>query len=333
MKVLVTGATGFLGKALARALLKKRYDVVCFSRRDIPELSELGASVVKGDIADGKAFASALSGCEALFHAASKTGIWGSYDEYYRSNVTGTENALSACIINNVRTLVYTSSPSVVFGETHQEGVNESAPYPDRYLASYPRTKAMAEKLILKANGVELSTVSLRPHLIWGPDDPHFFPRLISRAKTGRLRIVGNGKNLIDSTYIDNVVDAHILALERLSPGSVIAGKSYFITNGEPLQAEDLINRFLKAGGIAPVTGRINAGAAYIAGALMELLHLVFRKSEEPMMTRFLATELSCSHWYDISAAGRELGYYPDVTIDEGMERLSNWWLSTGKKT
>ena len=332
MKVLVTGATGFLGNALVKALLEKNNDVVCFSRRDIPELTKQGAELIKGDITDGKAFTAALSGCEALFHAASKTGIWGSYDEYYRSNVIGTENALSACIINNVRILVYTSSPSVVFGDVHQEGVNESAPYPERYLASYPRTKAMAEKLILKANGAELSTVSLRPHLIWGPDDPHFFPRLIGRAKAGRLRIVGTGKNLIDSTYIDNVVDAHILALERLSPGSAIAGKSYFITNGEPLPAEDLINRFLKAGGLPPVTRRIPAGPAYAAGAVMEFFSHLLGKKEEPMMTRFLATELSCSHWYDISAAKKDLGYSPNVTIDEGMERLRTWWLSSEKR-
>jgi len=331
MKLLVTGATGFLGKALARALLKKNHEVVCFSRRDIPELAELGAEVRKGDVADERAFTAAMSGCEALIHVASKTGIWGSYEEYYRSNVTGTENALSACIINKARLLVYTSSPSVIFGDSHQEGVNESIPYPNRYLANYPRTKAMAEELVLKANGSELATVSLRPHLIWGPGDPHFIPRLIKRAEKGQLRIVGTGKNRIDSTYIDNAVDAHILALERLSPGSTIAGKCYFITNGEPLPAEELMNRFLKAAGLPPVTRKIRAGLAYAAGAVMECISHLLNRKEEPRMTRFLARELSSSHWYDISAAERDLSYSPAVSIDEGMERLRVWLSGENK--
>jgi len=322
MKVMVTGATGFVGKALAKELAKRGYEVVCFSRRDIPDLA---ADVKKGDLTDGKAFTDALSGCEALFHVASKTGIWGSYDDYYAANVTGTENAISACVINKVRLLVYTSSPSVIFRDGDHKGVNESAPYPDRYLANYPRTKAIAEALVLKANCTEIATVSLRPHLVWGPEDPHFLPRMLERAKAGQLRIVGTGKNLIDSTYIDNVVDAHILALERLKADAPVAGKCYFITNGEPLPAEELMNMFLKAGGLPPLAKKIPAGAAYTAGALLEFIYRLLKKKEEPKMTRFLARELSCSHWYDISAAKRDLGYIPKVSIEEGMKRLAEW--------
>ena len=325
MKVLVTGATGFLGHALAKALVQKGYQVVCFSRRSLPDLTAPGIEERLGDITDKGAFSAALSGCDALMHVASKTGIWGTYRDYYQANVVGTENAISACREQKVTLLVYTSSPSVIFGSHHQEGVTESAPYPDTFLAHYPATKAMAERLVLQANGPELSTISLRPHLIWGPGDPHFVPRLLERARSGQLRIVGTGKNLIDSTYVDNATDAHILALERLQAGAPVGGKSYFITNGEPLAAEELMNRFLKAGGAPPVRKKIPAGIAYAAGAVLEHLFLLMKRREEPKMTRFLSRELSCAHWYDISAARRDLGYSPAVSIDEGMERLREW--------
>lgn len=322
MKVLVTGATGFLGRALAKTLVKKGYQVVCFSRRAQPDLTALGIEEQLGDIADGPLFSKALAGCDALFHVASKTGIWGSYEDYHKSNVGGTENALAGCREHKIKYLVYTSSPSVIFGSDHQEGVDESAPYPEKYLANYPKTKAMAERLVLKANSPEMATVSLRPHLIWGPGDPHFVPRLVERARARQLRIVGTGKNLIDSTYVDNVVDAHLLALEQLQSAAPVSGKAYFITNGEPLPAEELMNRFLKAAGVPPVTRKIPAGIAYGLGAAMELAYLLMKRPDEPRMTRFLANELSCAHWYNIDAARRDLKYTPAVSVDEGMERL-----------
>jgi 2-alkyl-3-oxoalkanoate reductase len=325
MKVLVTGGTGFLGNGVVRALLKKGHSALSFSRGDSPDLRDLGAMVIRGDISDGEAFAQALEGCDALIHVAAKPGIWGTYQDYYRVNVTGTENALEACRFQGVKILVYTSSPSVIFENAHQSGTNESAGYPESFLAHYPKTKAMAEQMVLKASSADLATVSLRPHLIWGPGDPHFIPRLIERARAGTLRIVGDGKNMVDSVYIDNAVDAHLLALERLSPGSPLAGKAYFITNGEPLPMADLMNRFLGAAGLPPVTKKIPAGLAYTAGALMEFAYTLLKRAEEPKMTRFLARELSCAHWYDISAARRDLGYEPGISIGEGMKRLSSW--------
>jgi 2-alkyl-3-oxoalkanoate reductase len=332
MKVLVTGGTGFLGNSLAGALIKKGHTVVSYSRGDSPDLRDLGAEVIRGDVADGEAFALALRGCDALMHVAAKPGIWGSFEDYYRANVTGTENALKGCRSSGIKLFVYTSSPSVIFGNAHQSGTNESANYPEKYLAHYPRTKAIAERLVLKANGADLATISLRPHLIWGPGDPHFIPRLIERAKAGTLRIVGDGTNLVDSVYVDNAVDAHILALEHLSCGCPTGGRAYFITNGEPLPMADLMNRFLAAAGIPPVTKKIPAALAYAAGAVMELVSTAMKRRTEPKMTRFLARELSCAHWYDISAARRDLGYEPAVTIDEGMKRLSSWLEERGLK-
>lgn len=325
MKVLVTGGSGFLGKAIAKALVKRGHEVQSFSRGRYPELEALGIKTFRGDITDRDALLAAADGCDAVLHVAAKAGVWGSYREYYRPNVIGTRNVINACIKNNVKRLIFTSSPSVVFGNADQDGVDESEPYPKRFLSHYPRTKAIAERFVLKANSSELATVSLRPHLIWGPGDNHLIPRIISRAKAGKLRIVGDGKNLVDTVYIDNAVDAHLLALERLSPGSNISGKAYFITNGEPLPMAAIINMILKAGGIRPVKRKMPAGVAYAAGALMESLYHITRRRQEPLMTRFLAKELSCAHWFDITAARQDLGYAPKVSMEEGMQRLKQW--------
>ncbi len=325
MRLLVTGGGGFLGKALAKSLVEKGHEVRSFSRRSYPELKALGITTMQGDIADEKSVLAAAKGCDAVFHVAAKAGVWGPYEEYYRPNVLGTENVINACLRNKVKKLIFTSSPSVVFDNADQEGVDESEPYPKQFLSHYPKTKALAEQLVLKANSKELATVSLRPHLIWGPGDNHLVPRLISRARASKLRIVGDGTNLVDTVYIDNAVDAHILAFERLSSDSAISGKAYFITNGEPLPVATIFNKVLKAADLPPVTRKISADVAYVAGALMEFLYWITKRKEEPLLTRFVARELSCAHWFDLTAARRDLGYEPEVSIDEGMQRLREW--------
>lgn len=332
MKILVTGGGGFLGKSLVKELVRLGYNVKNFSRRDCSELRELGVEVVRGDISDKDAVNNACKGCDAVFHVAAKAGVWGSYKEYYNTNILGTMNVISACRKNNVSKLIFTSSPSVVFHGSDQQGVNENEEYPKKFLSNYPKTKAMAEKLVLEANSGRLATVALRPHLIWGPGDNHLVPRIITRAGSGKLRIVGDGENIVDTVYIDNAVDAHILALERLRIGSKISGKSYFITNGEPLSMATIINKILDAADLPHVKKNIPAGAAYIAGALMELAYAISGRRNEPLMTRFVAKELSTSHWFDISAARRDLGYEPRVSIDEGMNRLSRWLKEENEK-
>jgi nucleoside-diphosphate-sugar epimerase len=322
MKALVTGGGGFLGRAIAQRLRARGDDIRSISRSTYPELAELGVEQVSGDLADSAAVARAAAGCDIVFHAAAKAGVWGPHNEYYQTNVIGTENVLAACKRHVIRRLVFTSSPSAVFAGRDEDGIDESAPYPVAFLAPYPRTKAIAEQAVLAANGPDLATVSLRPHLIWGPGDHHLIPRLLERARRGKLRRVGDGKNVVDTTYIDNAADAHILAADRLAPGSLVAGKAYFISNGEPVNLWDFVNRILACASLPPVTKSISAAKAYAAGAAMEWLYRILPLRGEPPMTRFVAKQLSTSHWFDLTAARRDLGYEPQVSIEEGLKRL-----------
>ncbi len=323
MKVLVTGGGGFLGKAIAKRLINRGDRVRSFSRGHYPELRRLGIDVQRGDLADKNAVMSAVKGCDAVFHVAAKTGIWGAYRSYYETNVTGTENIIDACRKNRVSRLVYTSSPSVIFAGGNMEGVNESAPYPKTYLTHYPKTKAKAERRVLSANDTDLATVALRPHLIWGPGDPNFLPQFIERRKSGRLAKLGGQPHLVDCIYIDNAADAHILAADRLHPNSSISGKAYFISQGEPIDIGELMDRILGAAGLAPIDRTVPASLAYAAGCLLEMIYGILRLQGEPPMTRFLAKQLSTSHWFDMSAARIELGYSPAISIEEGLRRLA----------
>jgi 2-alkyl-3-oxoalkanoate reductase len=321
-RILVTGGGGFLGAAIVRRLVARGDAVRILARGDYPEIAALGVDCHRGDVADRAAVGRAVEGCDAVVHTAAKAGVWGPHQDYVLANLVGTDNILTACVEHRVRRLVYTSSPSVTFAGTDQEGVDESAPIPETFLASYPETKAEAERHVLAANGPELATVALRPHLIFGPGDPHIAPRMIDRARAGRLRIVGTGRYLVDMTHVDNAADAHVLALDRLEPGSAIAGKAYFITNGEPRPIEDLVNRILQSAGLPPCTRHISGGAAYAIGAVLEGAWRLLGLGGEPPMTRFVARQLGTAHWFDISAARRDLGYEPKVSIDEGMRRL-----------
>ncbi len=323
--ILVTGGSGFLGGAIVRRLRAQGASVRCIQRHDSPALRALGVEVVCADLADHDAVVRAAAGCTAVFHVAAKTGVWGRYDDFYKPNVLGTRNVLAACAAHGIQRLVYTSTPSVIHTGGDIEGMDESVPIPDatHFETAYPATKAEAEKLVLAANSPALATVALRPHLIWGPDDPQLTARVLARGKAGRLRLVGKGEKLIDSVYIDNAVDAHMLALERLAPGSPCAGNAYFITQGEPMPQRELINGILNAGGLPPCTRSISPGAAYVVGGLMELIWHLLRRQDEPMMTRFLARQLATAHWYDISAARRDLGYAPTVSVAHGLQRLA----------
>jgi 2-alkyl-3-oxoalkanoate reductase len=321
--VLVTGGGGFLGGAIVRRLVARGDQVASFARRSYPELAALGVAQLQGDVADPAAVDIACRGREVVFHAAARAGVWGPYAAYHRPNVTGTANVIAACRRQGVGVLVHTSSPSVVFHGGDMEGVNESVPYPAHYHAAYPRTKALAERLVIRAAREGLAAIILRPHLIWGPGDTHLVPRIIARAE--RLKRIGRRPKRVDTIYIDNAADAHLLAAERLAADPGLSGRIYFISQGAPIPLWDMINAILAAAGKPPVTRTVPPWTAWLAGALLEGIYTVFRIRQEPPMTRFVARELATAHWFDISAARHDLGYVPRVSTAEGLARLAAW--------
>ncbi len=321
MHALVTGGGGFLGSGIVQALLKDGNEVSVIGRGRYPHLPP-SIKVLQGDIRDYDFVNKSLVKIDALFHTAAIPGIWGPAKEFYSINVQGTENIVKACRNNLVRKLVFTSSPSVVFGHSSLENADESTPYPEEYLCEYPRTKAQAEKIILNANDPSLSTVAIRPHLIWGPGDPHLIPRVLEKARKNKLMKVGEGKNLVDMIYIDNAVSAHLKACEALQPNGKVAGKAYFVSDGEPIVLWEWIDRLLNRIGLPNVSRKISYEKAMKLGAILEGVYGFLRIKKEPPMTRFLASQLATSHYFNISRAKNDFGYQPLVSHEEGMNRL-----------
>jgi nucleoside-diphosphate-sugar epimerase len=333
--VLVTGGTGFLGRRLVGRLLAAGRSVTVLARTPSPELETQGVRFIRAALDDAEAVKAACAGMETVFHVAAKVGVWGRYDDFFRANVLGTRSILDGCRSHGVARLVFTSTPSVVYNGRDLANANESLPLTTNCPSAYPLTKAVAEREVLAANSPTLRTLALRPHLVWGVGDPHLVPRLLERARAGRLRIVGSGRNRIDMVHIENAVDAHLAAERALAQqdlaadttrddaeGKRAAGKAYFITNGEPVVLWNWINDLLRALGEPPVTKRISFGVASTLGAACEAAWRILPLSGEPPMTRFIAAELAKEHWFDISAARRDLGYVPRTSMAAGTTEL-----------
>jgi nucleoside-diphosphate-sugar epimerase len=311
MKVLVTGGGGFLGQAICRQLVAQGHTIRTLSRQHYAALDALGVEQRSGDIASLDIVVDSAKGIDAIVHSAGRVGAWGRIEDYYETNVRGTDK------------LVLTSSPSVVHNGSDLEGVDESVPYATHFSSPYAQTKALAEQRVLAANSAQLATVALRPHFIWGPGDPNLLPRILGRARRGQLRLLGDVAKKIDTVYVDNAAEAHVLALEKLSVGSPIAGKVYFISQGEPVTHQALINSWLKADGFPAEARHMPLGLAQFLAGVFESVYGLFGVSSEPPLTRFLVEQLSTSHWFNIDAARRDLGYSPRVSMAEGLARLS----------
>lgn len=330
--VFITGASGFIGGKIAERLLAAGREVRVLARRPLPELEKLGARIVPGNLDDTAALTRGMEGVGTVFHVAGRVGVWGPEEDFFRVNVEGARHVIVACRSARVPRLVYTSSPSVVFNGGDLAGVDETAPLCTQAPCAYPTSKAIAERLVTAANDATLATVSLRPHLVWGPGDKNIIPRVLKLARSGRLKIIGPGRNLVDCTHIINVVDAHLLAEQALGKCHLLGdtvtgtpdprGRAYFITNGEPVVLWDWINELLGGLGEMPVTKHISLGTAYRAAGVLEFLWRVLPLKGEPPTTRFVVKELATDHWFKIDAARRDLGYVPRVSMAAGTAEL-----------
>ncbi|MER7849946.1 NAD-dependent epimerase/dehydratase family protein [Kitasatospora sp. NPDC096077] len=318
-RVLVTGGSGFLGTEICRQLTARGTETVSLSRRPSPVLERLGVRQIQGDLVDRAAVARAVDGCDAVVHTAALAGVSGPPAPYWRTNVDGTRTVLDQCRAHGVRTLVHTSTASVVFRPGGLENVDESLPYPRRHLASYPHTKAVAEALVLTADGPDLATLSLRPHIVWGPGDPHFLPALVRKVRRRRLTGPGDGANLVDTTHISTAAHAHLLALDLLHQGRPVGGRAYFVAQGEPLPLGGFLNLLLATAGIRATWRAVPPGLAYAAAAARESVGRLRRSSGTHALSRFLVRELVHPHWFDLTAARVDLGFTPPVGLAQGM--------------
>jgi len=321
VRVLVTGGGGFLGTAICRQLLREGKEVVAFQRGAAEHLQYSSAHIHRGEINDVAALRTAAEGCEAVIHTAGKAGLWGDAADYQRINVAGTQAVIEVCRELSIPILVHTSSPSIVHNGTDIEGADESLPIAAHFQSPYPATKAEAERRVLAANSAKLKTTALRPHLIWGPGDPHILPHILAKVHNGHLALPGADKR-IDTVFVDNAANAHVNALDELRGASRCAGKAYFISNDEPLPQGEIITRLLAAVGVQATIRPLPAWLASAAGSFCEMLWTLLRIKSEPPVTRFSAGQLSTAHWFDISAAKRDFHYQAKVPITEGLEIL-----------
>jgi 2-alkyl-3-oxoalkanoate reductase len=328
VRVLVTGATSLLGGSVARALTARGDDVVCLQRR--PLASPAGGSIteVLGDVRDLDVVTRAAEGCDGIVHLAAKVGVVGSWEEYRSINVDGTAALLEAARRAGVGRLVHVSSPSVAHGGEPITGDGAGEPVLGRRRAWYPESKAIAERLVLDTELPGAGVVVVRPHLVWGPGDTQLVGRIVERARTGRLALVGSGSALVDTLYLDNAVDGHLAALDAVAPGAACDRRAYVLTNAEPRPIRELIAGICAAAGVPFEPRTVRPGMARVVGSVVERIWPLLRRDDEPPLTRFLAEQLGTAHWFDPEPARRDLGYVPQVSVDDGLARLAAWFAT-----
>jgi 2-alkyl-3-oxoalkanoate reductase len=317
MKILVTGASGLLGREVAGQLVRRGYDVTTFQRR--PSGVD-GATDHCGSLADDAAVRGAVQGAEAIIHLAAKVSFTGRPAEFDEVNVQGTRRLLLAARGAGVPDVVFVSSPSVANSGAAIAGLGAEPADPDRAHGDYSRTKAQAELLALAADAPDFRVAAVRPHVVWGPGDTQLVERVLERAARHRLPLLDAGAALIDTTYVDNAAAAIVAALKRISH---IHGRALVVTNGEPRPVGELIAGICAAGGVPAPSWSVPARLARVAGSAVEKAWLRLGKQDEPPMTKFLAEQLSTAHWFDQRETRKLLDWTPAVSIDEGLGRLA----------
>ncbi|PPF63119.1 nucleoside-diphosphate sugar epimerase [Clavibacter michiganensis] len=317
MRVLVTGASGFLGGAVAREIAAAGHEVRTFQRRPS---GVVGVDDALGSLTSPADVARAVEGVDAVVHLAAKVSLAGDPAEFAAVNVEGTRTLIAAMRDGGVGRLVFVSSPSVAHAGASIVGDDAQPADPQNARGEYARTKALAEQLALRADSESLRVVAVRPHLVWGPGDTQLIERIVERARAGRLPLLDRGAALIDTTYIDNAASAIAAALQRVDE---VHGNAYVITNGEPRPVAELLAGICAAAGVPAPAWSVPAGVARAAGSAIEAVWRVKPGADEPPMTRFLAEQLSTAHWFDQRRTRAELQWQPAVSLDEGLRRLA----------
>jgi len=315
MHILVTGGTGFLGSHLVAALLRAGHRVA-IAGRDFAHVGNLlaaGATRIPLDLRDRAAVVAACAGMDAVYHVGALSAPWGPRADFVAANMDGTAAIVEGCRASRVGRLIYVSSPSVVFDGRDHVNASEAMPYPRHFTSTYAWTKKVGEDLV---NASGLPFVIIRPKAIFGPGDRALLPRLLEAARRGRLPQIGDGRNLVDLSYVENVVHALMLALDSRAA----LGKTYFITNGEHVPLWPTIREVLQQLGIAAPRRAIPIWAALTAVGLMEARAALTHR--EPLLTRYTVAILVRTQTYDISAAQRDLGYMPAISVNEGIARI-----------
>ncbi len=322
-KILITGAGGFLGFEIAKLLTEnKNLKVINISRSHHVKLDEIGVETIKCDISNKEQVSQIdLTDVEGIFHVAAIAGVWGKASDFYNVNFLGTKNLVDRAIESNMKHFIYTSTPSVVFGKDDIIAGDESLDYPEKYYTDYARTKSMAEKYVRSKSSESFRTISIRPHLIWGPGDPHLIPRLKQKAMNNKLKQVGDGENLVDIIYVENASLAHVQAFEALIKRN-IGGRCYFIGQENAIKLWGFINQVLEKSNLNPVQSQVSEKLAFNLGYVFEKIFSFFGiQKPEPPMTRFVAMQLAKSHYFSHEAAKNDFDYKIKYTIEEGLER------------
>jgi nucleoside-diphosphate-sugar epimerase len=319
VRVLVTGASGMLGRATALALLERGDDVTVLQRRP----AGLDCREVLGDVADADTIADAVRGQDTVLHLAAKVDVVGPWAEYERANVVGTRNVVAASESSSVVRLVHVSSPSVAHAGDSLVGVGAEPADVAGAQGNYARSKAWAERIALAADSTSFAVLAIRPHLVWGPGDTQLVGRIVDRARSGRLPLIGTGSALIDTTYVDNAVSALLAAAD-----ATVHGEALVVSNGEPRPVAEILQRLCLAAGVPGPRRRVPLPVAATAGSAIELGWRLLRRRDVPPMTRFLADQLATAHWFDQRRTREALDWVPSVSLDEGFARLAAWYAS-----